>query len=169
MREKYKMIKRLEIGPGIVKEKQEDTTYLDITKWEGIDIVRDIEQGLPFDNEKFDYIQAHHVLEHIKDLIFVMNELHRVLKTGGKLDIIVPSGRNAHIDPTHIRFFIPEGFNFFFVKDFNSYNAGVRGWFKKPDLEILDQSEEQPTAGAPAKQVKGGVPAVLGRGTTEIE
>jgi len=55
--------------------------------------VRDLLRGLPFNDNTFDEIRAHHCLEHIpagEDLIFVMSELCRVLKPGGILDISVP-------------------------------------------------------------------------------
>jgi len=128
---------KLEVGSGPIREKDKDKNmlYLDIKRFPGVDVVRDIEKGLPFENNKFEGIKAHHILEHIKDLIFVMNEFHRVLKPSGILDIEVPTGRNARIDPTHARFFDQHGFNFFFIRDFNSENAGVLGWFNIEKIE----------------------------------
>jgi len=137
--------KYLNVGCGIVDKPKKDVCYLDMKPFPGVNIVRDIEKGLPFANETFEKITAHHILEHITDLIFVMNEFHRTLKQDGKLDIIVPFRKNAHIDPTHIRFFIPESLNFFLVKDFNSVNVGIEGWFNLKKFEFLD-SEKNPLA-----------------------
>ena len=135
---------KLEIGCGQFKKelKQEDTIYLDIRPFENIDIVRDIEKGLPFADETFEYIKAHHVMEHLKDLIFVMNECWRVLKPGATLDIEVPVGQNAWIDPTHIRGFTVNSFNFFLIKDFNSWNSGVVGYFDVKEILHKGESED---------------------------
>ena len=134
--------KRLEVGCGVIQEKLEDTVYLDIKRFPGVDIIRDLEKGLPFDDNKFYEIKAHHVLEHVNDLIFVMNEFHRVLKLNGTLDVEVPYGINSRIDPTHVRFFTPQGFDFFIHKDFNSVNSGVLGWFELLDLQLNGPSKD---------------------------
>ena len=45
---------------------------------------------LPFDNSCYDLILCNHVLEHVKDHIQAISELHRVLKKGGTLIAQVP-------------------------------------------------------------------------------
>lgn len=139
-------MKALVLGSGPVKpeDKKIGYIYLDIEGWGGVDVIRDIEKGLPFDDNKFDRIEAHNILEHIKDLIFVMNECYRVLKVGGTLDIIVPFGRNATIDPTHVRNFYENDFSFFINCDFNSLCAGVKGWYDLDRAEYLGPSKEDP-------------------------
>ena len=92
--------------------------YTDIDKEPSVrpDILRDIEKGLPFSDETIEEIFTSHTLEHINDLIFVLNEFHRVLKPGGLLHIIVPSGRAiewALRDPTHKRLIFPQTFWYF--------------------------------------------------------
>jgi SAM-dependent methyltransferase len=49
---------------------------------------------LPFTDESFDSIICIHVLEHIKDDLNAMHELHRVLKTGGTAVICIPETNN---------------------------------------------------------------------------
>jgi len=62
-------------------------------------------------------IRAHNVLEHIdqEDYIFVWNEIYRVLKKDGIFDLMVPRwNKSAAIqDPTHVRYFCPESFQYF--------------------------------------------------------
>jgi len=89
------------------------------------DIVRDILRGLPFNDNEFDWIEIHHVLEHISGQLacepmdnfkFVMNELYRVLKPSGIVDIEVPYWRDdiAIESSGHIRFFAENSFiNFY--------------------------------------------------------
>jgi ubiquinone/menaquinone biosynthesis C-methylase UbiE len=73
----------------------------------GQQYVRDIQQGLPFDDNSVDEIFCQNVLEHISNLLFVMEEFYRVLKPCALLEIIVPhyTSPNAWKDPTHIRSF----------------------------------------------------------------
>lgn len=70
---------------------------------------------LPFEDNSVDEIFTHSTLEHIKNLTHVMNEMWRVLKWGGKLEIIVPHKdcAAAYQDPTHVRFFNTEVMKFY--------------------------------------------------------
>ena len=72
------------------------------------DIIRDIEKGLPFDDNSVDEIKCSHTLEHIKDLNFVLKEFYRVCKNGAKIIITVPLMDAS--DMTHIRFFSKDTF-----------------------------------------------------------
>ena len=69
------------------------------------DIVRKLEDGLPFDCNSVDVFNARAVLEHVPHarLPFVMREIYRCLKPGGLLYMLVPHW-NQHwmfSDPTH--------------------------------------------------------------------
>ncbi len=57
---------------------------------------------LPFRDNVFEEVFASHVLEHIPDLIGTMHELHRVLKSGGLLKIIVPLGLKSLYTAAHL-------------------------------------------------------------------
>ena len=47
-------------------------------------------EPLPFDNESFDVVVGSHVLEHLANRSFCLQEMGRVLKTGGMLILGVP-------------------------------------------------------------------------------
>lgn len=80
--------------------------YINIDRYDyGQGIVRDVEKGFPFDNDSVDEIIADHVLEHIDDLVFVMNEIYRVLKNGGVLKGKLPLYPIDVSDPTHKHYF----------------------------------------------------------------
>jgi SAM-dependent methyltransferase len=49
-----------------------------------------IKDKLPFDAEAFDVVTIFEVLEHVHDQAFLLAELHRVLKPGGRIIISVP-------------------------------------------------------------------------------
>lgn len=96
----------------------------------GIDIREDLEANIrkadlvldpiPYDDETFEYVTAHDLIEHIPRVIYapvrrnpfieLMNEVHRVLKTGGIFLSSTPAYPNAaaFIDPTHVNI-IAEG------------------------------------------------------------
>ena len=90
------MMKRLMIGTGPSWEqshfKAEGWTGIDIIPDFNPDIVCDITNGLPFENDTFYEIEIDHVLEHIEHKFgdFVMNEINRVLKPEGIVRIEVP-------------------------------------------------------------------------------
>jgi SAM-dependent methyltransferase len=99
----------------------------------------------PFEDETFIELKAYHVLEHLpattmeidwdnrsvvyaNTLINVMNEMWRILKPEGVLDIEVPIFPfwTAIADPTHVSPpFVPQTFSYFCTKE--SYRRGMRG------------------------------------------
>jgi len=92
---------RLDLGCGNAKS----DGYIGIDKEPGdqVDIVHDLEQGIPCPNNSASEIIAHHVLEHLPDQEAIMAEIWRVLAPGGRAIITVPStkGEGAFADPTH--------------------------------------------------------------------
>jgi SAM-dependent methyltransferase len=71
----------------------------------GVDVVADVDDGLPFETASLDHVFAVHILEHVRDMVGVMAELHRVLRPSGLLHVLCPHWRhvNAAADPTHVR------------------------------------------------------------------
>src|SRR3990167_6202269 len=129
---------KLNIGCGF--NKKEGWINLDNNSRTNPDILRDLKQGIPYSNNTIIEILAEHILEHFdgEDLIFIFNEMHRVLIPFGRLEFAVPCGANAYIDPTHKQHFIPLSFNFFYLPDASSIGSGVRGWFKPIKLTLKD-------------------------------
>ena len=96
----------------------------------GIDVRDDLEanikradlviEPIPFEDDSFEYVTAHDLIEHIPRVIYMptrrnpfvelMNEVYRVLKTGGLFLSSTPAYPHAaaFIDPTHVNF-IAEG------------------------------------------------------------
>lgn len=65
---------------------------------EDIDIYYD-GHHLPFNNEYFDSVFCSEVLEHVFNLDEVLNEIHRVMKPGGKMLLTVPFAWDEHEAP----------------------------------------------------------------------
>lgn len=89
---------------------------LDCVELPGVDVCHDLEKfPYPFPNDYFDLILARHVLEHLDRFVDAIRELHRILKPGGVLRVIVPhfSSKDAFSDPTHKRCFSVNTFDYF--------------------------------------------------------
>lgn len=89
---------------------------LDRMPWKGVDIVHDIETyPYPFEDSTFDNIHCSMVLEHVRNLPDVLNEMMRISKNGWVLEIIVPyfSSPNLWGDMTHYRWFNTNTFSGF--------------------------------------------------------
>lgn len=87
---------------------------------EHADYVADLNEGIPLPDNSVWVLNAHHILEHLKDPIHSMREIHRVLAPGGWAFIEVPSteGKGAFQDPTHITFWNDNSFLYYTDKDF---------------------------------------------------
>lgn len=103
----------------------------------------DLEKGkLPFEDDSCSEVMAIHLLEHIKNLLPLMNEIHRVLKPGGFLRIEVPifPYAEAFQDPTHVRFFTENSFRYFVTGEglYEGYGKtyGIKGfsWFNQQPI-----------------------------------
>lgn len=82
----------------------------------GVDLVHDARVfPWPIEDDAFDVVSSSHFLEHLPDLVRTMEEIHRILKPGGRLEVVVPYYRweGAFRDPTHVRFFTEHTFDYF--------------------------------------------------------
>jgi ubiquinone/menaquinone biosynthesis C-methylase UbiE len=115
----------VKLNLGSYKEKFPGFLNVDIDPSVNPDICCDIEKGIPLDDNTVSQIKAIMILEHIDNIIFVMNELWRILKPGGTIDIVVPHEASAMAlaDPTHKRVFNEESFGYFCSK----WHGGING------------------------------------------
>lgn len=89
---------------------------VDIRAGKGVDIVADLNAGLTeLPDDCVEEVYSSHTLEHIDNLPGLMQELHRLVRHDGQLEIIVPhfSNPNGYSDPTHVRFFGLFSMNYF--------------------------------------------------------
>lgn len=91
--------------------------YLTIDQ-EGANITCDLNEGIPLEDNSVGVINASHLIEHLKDPIKTMREIHRVLAHGGWAFIEVPStdGRGAWQDPTHVSYWNENSFWYYTKK-----------------------------------------------------
>ncbi|GIV96890.1 MAG: hypothetical protein KatS3mg057_1547 [Herpetosiphonaceae bacterium] len=137
----------LDIGCGETKQVPW-AVGLDSQPYPGVDYVSDLEMRLPFEDNSFDNIFAVHVLEHIRDLVGLMREIHRILRPTGVLHVLAPNWRfvNAVADPTHCRFMDVQTFKYFC-----SARPGVLPWRPLSTGAAEDNifADMQPVKGGP--------------------
>ena len=94
---------------------------------------------LPFDDNTFEEILAQHVLEHIHNLLPLLQELHRIAEPGGKLLVAVPYGSadGAWADPTHVRAFFVESWAYFGQLAYCFADYGYRGDWNPIDMGLI--------------------------------
>lgn len=153
----------VELGCG--DKKADGYVCIDKRPGDNVDIVHDLEEGVPFLDNSIDRIRACHVLEHLSDKDHIMKEVHRVLKPGGEFEFEVPStkGAGAFAHPDHKSFWNKESFYFwtqdnliedrpkFEVKKLEEYERNglvyVRGVLAKPlEEEHVDKEGLKPIA-----------------------
>jgi glycosyltransferase involved in cell wall biosynthesis len=102
-------------------------TSIDI---ERSDVKHDLNQApWPFAENSVGIVRASDALEHLKDKIQTMKEIHRILAPGGMLLSNTPStdGRGAFQDPTHVSFWNSNSFWYYTQSKIAAYvNTPVR-------------------------------------------
>ncbi len=129
-------MKKLNLGCG--KDIKKDFVNLDAIQLPGVDIVHDLNKfPWPFKDNEFEHVMATSVLEHLNNLVKVIEELHRICKNNAIIDITVPhfSSLGAYIDPTHKNFFTYYTFDYF-KENFN-YNFYSKARFQIIKRKIL--------------------------------
>jgi SAM-dependent methyltransferase len=69
----------------------------------------DLQIALPFTSAAFDAVVCTEVLEHVVDARFLLSELARVVRPGGRLLVSVPFVFHYHEDPRDVRRYTPAG------------------------------------------------------------
>jgi SAM-dependent methyltransferase len=149
------MTKSINIDLGCGKSKKEEYIGLECGKLAGVDIICNLNEGLHLKDNSVDRVHSSHNLEHLNDPLFMLEEIHRVLKKGGIVEIIVPhwSWYGSHTF-MHKAYFHSKDFDFF-EKDnpFNyytkasfkilskriRYGKGRHKWWAKPICRLIDQ------------------------------
>jgi len=130
---------------GSAGKTHEDAITVDIDPLAKPDVVHDLSViPWPFADDQFKEVSAHHVLEHLDDLMQIMNELHRICKPDGIVYIEVPHHSSWFANtPTHkLRFNAfafdgwcvgtqtwKKGLKFIMVKKEITFHRSIRRYF----------------------------------------
>lgn len=135
------MKKYMKLNLGCGNKKIDGYTGVDFIKTAGTDIVHNLNSlPYPFTDSSIEEIIVNNVLEHLDDLIAVMEELHRILKADGILKINVPYAKSdgAFKDPTHKHFFTEKTFQYF--TDDYEYNYYSKARFEIKEIKFITWS-----------------------------
>ncbi len=92
----------LDIGCGV--NKTPGATGMDINPKTSADVIHDLDDlPYPFADDEFDEVIGRHVIEHVRDPMRVMAELHRITRAGGIVKLVAPHWTNPDwaTDLTH--------------------------------------------------------------------
>lgn len=110
---------------------------VDINPETDADIIHDLNQfPYPFAENAFDIVHCDSILEHLKNIFRVMEEIHRITKPGGRVLVKVPyyTSFDAYTDPTHRHFFTSRSFDYF--RDDYCYHYYTTARFAVVDMRL---------------------------------
>ncbi len=148
-------LRKLDLGGGI-----DSPAGFESVDLENADICCDLNGRWPFKDNSIGMIRAFDILEHLKDPIHTMNEIHRVLVPGGWLLSMTPStdGRGAFQDPTHVSFWNENSFWYYTKKFYSKYLHGkFKGRFQNIRVQTETVIKDIPYVRADLVAVKEGV------------
>jgi SAM-dependent methyltransferase len=115
---------KLNLGCG--NKRKDGFLGVDLYPCEAVDILANLEERLPFDNDSVSEMFLDNVIEHIHDIPALMKELHRISKPGGEIFIITPHFANmsSWVDPTHVHHLSYFSMEHFEKADVSHYTGG---------------------------------------------
>lgn len=128
--------KKLCLGSG--RKKAADAVNVDLVPETHPDICHNLNcMPWPLPSGWFEECQAFDVIEHLDDIVAVMEEIHRVCRNGAIVRISVPhfSCANAFTDPTHRHYFSHFSFNYFTGEHEFSFYTKLR--FRRRSNQIV--------------------------------
>jgi SAM-dependent methyltransferase len=124
----------LELGCG-QKRLVPHSVTIDFNANSRADIVHDLNVfPYPFESNSFDLVLAEHVLEHLADVVRVVEEVHRVCRPRARVLIEVPhfSSSEFFTDPTHRHAFSTRSFDYFVPgTDLNGFRYSTATFHKR--------------------------------------
>lgn len=137
-----KKLLKIELGGGL--NRRDGYYNLDLIALEGVDIVADLNKPLSLlPDNSVEAIYSNHVLEHVSNLIPLMEEIHRITTPAGIVETVVPHFSNPfyYSDPTHVHPFGLYSMSYFvdkkdqpFIRKLPAYYSDAR--FKLFDINI---------------------------------
>jgi SAM-dependent methyltransferase len=99
----------LDLGCG--SKKWPGSVGVDISADTDADVVHDLDSfPYPFEDNSFDQVLMQDVIEHVREPVKVIDELHRICAPGARIQLRTPhfSSMLAYSDPTHTHYFSAE-------------------------------------------------------------
>lgn len=118
--------------------------YLSVDICPPADVVADLADPWPWADSSVDAVKAFDIIEHLPDKRHTMNELWRVLKSGGQAEIEVPTirGVGAVCDPTHCSYWSAGDFEYY-EKGNNARERFRKYYGIKADFRIIGKPSQR--------------------------
>lgn len=141
-------MQKLNLGCG--RDYREGYTNLDVSSDVGADVVHNLRDCLPFDDNYYDEVLANNVLCQIQNtniFIHIIKELHRVTKHTGFIQIRVPNAKDicAWQDPLDVRRFTDQSFTYMEYGHRRYEQYGKHYGFPPFTVELLEDNGQQLT------------------------
>jgi SAM-dependent methyltransferase len=123
---------RTNLNLGAGQKRRDDCVNVDLVADTNPELVWDLNQvPWPLPANYFREVHAYDVIEHLENLVGVMEEIHRVSAPGAVLRITLPhfSSANAYTDPTHRHYF--SWFSFHYFTGENNWGFYTKKRFKR--------------------------------------
>jgi len=118
----------LDLGAGLRNEVFLNCLYLEVYPSATTDIIAAAHGRYPIADSSIDGIGCFAVLEHVFDPWFVADEIHRMLKPGGKLYVDWPFLQPVHGYPSHFYNSTREGLRSLFEAGFEIVTCDTQDW-----------------------------------------
>jgi ubiquinone/menaquinone biosynthesis C-methylase UbiE len=126
----------LELGCG-PRKRYAGSIGIDALDYENVDIVADAAEALrAFPPDSVDLITSSHFLEHVPDVGQFLEEMARVVRPGGRIEVVVPHFAHPYFssDPTHRnRFGL---YTFSYLAEDKILRRGVPAYVRRHDLHL---------------------------------
>lgn len=128
---------KIYIDLGCGGRKQKGYLGVDISRFEGVDVVCNIEEELPLEDNTVDGIYANFLFEHIKNFIPFMQELYRICRNGAIIKARFPywASITQWKDPTHKQVITVETFRYFSEDRWYGSDYGINTNFRVKSVE----------------------------------
>ena len=127
----------LDVGCG-TRKAEPAAVGIDKSPGPATDIVWDLDEyPWPLESNRFERIHLSHIIEHVRDVMAAMAEVHRVAQSGASVFLTTPhfSSHNSYADPTHVRHLAAASFEHLTGKNFETF-AGAPFRFDIVSLQL---------------------------------
>lgn len=135
---------RINLGCG--RRKLEGWCNIDSREEVEPDLVLDVAEGLPFEDNSIKEVRAYDFLEHIPadKAVFVIEEIWRVLESGGRLEHFTPStdGRGAFQDPMHRSFWNINSWFYYMLDEYRNL-YGIKAKFRGENHDVVTDKQQR--------------------------
>jgi SAM-dependent methyltransferase len=117
----------LDVGCG-TRKAEPGAIGIDVHPQSVADILWDLDEfPWPLDSNTFDRVHMSHIIEHVRDVMRTMAEIHRVARGGADVFIVTPhfSSHNSYTDPTHVRHLAARSLQYITGENFATFGGSM--------------------------------------------